>query len=63
MRNDVLSVVEFAERRMEWTGKLSLDLDKLENKHEKGHIIEARCPACWEEDRLDKTGNHLCIDK
>lgn len=40
-----------------------LDLAKLENKHDKGHIVEARCPACWSEDGLDRTGNHLCIDK
>jgi hypothetical protein len=39
-----------------------LDLNRIECKHDKGHIIEARCPA-YSDDKHNKTGDHLCIDK
>lgn len=39
---------------------MSLDISKLEKVKKLGPIIQARCPACWEQ-QLDKSGNHLRI--
>jgi hypothetical protein len=39
---------------------VSLDLSRLENVHEKGDKIIARCPACAEQNH-DEKGEHLVI--
>lgn len=40
---------------------MALDLSKLDKVKQKGEKIEARCPACFNDDGRDEAGNHLII--
>jgi hypothetical protein len=38
-----------------------IDTRLLRGLHAKGSFVEAQCPACWEDEGLDKSMNHLVI--